>query len=104
MDWIAKWWITAIFGLILAGLTGAFGYVMRRTKATDNGLQALLRDRIIQAYNHYMYERGSCPIYALQNIRSMYDAYHALGGNGAVDKLMEDIEDLPTEIRKEDEK
>lgn len=118
MEWIAKWWLEALFGIMLAGLTA--GYKLLNTKIKEakraeaeamekqkqenalikEAMQALLRDRIIQGYNHYVHEKKHCPIYALQSIRSMYNAYHALGGNGAVDKLMEDIEDLPTEIRK----
>jgi hypothetical protein len=30
----------------------------------------------------------------------MYDAYHALGGNGTVTKLMEELRELPVKTRK----
>ena len=63
-------------------------------------MQALLRDRIIWTYNHYM-EKGFCPIYGQENIHEMYSQYKALGGNGAVTKLMEDFEKLPVERRQD---
>lgn len=65
-------------------------------KAVDNGVLALLRDRIIERYNHYM-EQGYIPIYGLENVLSMYEAYHALGGNGTVTKLIEVLRELSTE-------
>ena len=60
------------------------------------GVQALLRDRIIQAYNHYT-DKGYCPIYGLENVESMYRQYHALGGNGAITELVDRLKELPTE-------
>jgi Zn/Cd-binding protein ZinT len=36
------------------------------------------------------------PLYARENVLEMYNAYHALGGNGAITKLMEEMENLPT--------
>lgn len=68
---------------------------VQRIELVENGVQALLRDRIIQSYNHYT-DKGHCPIYALDNITKMYDEYHALGGNGTVTKLVEEIKELPT--------
>ena len=61
----------------------------------------LLRDRIIQAYNHYT-EKGYCPIYSRENIEKMYTEYNHLGGNGTVTELVDRIRELPTE-RKEEE-
>lgn len=68
----------------------------QRQQAVELGIQALLRDRIIRAYNHYM-EKGYCPIYAMENIQEMYQQYHALGGNGAITGLIEKIREMPTE-------
>ena len=103
MEWIAKYWIEAGFGVIVAALGWCYRRLARRVKAEiadqaalKNGVQALLRDRIIQAHGHYM-ERGTIPIYGMENVFSMYGAYHALGGNGTVTKLVEGLKKLPTE-------
>lgn len=74
---------------------------MSDMKATELGLQALLRDRLVQAYNHSVHTRGFCPIYEKENITGMYEQYHNLGGNGAVKKLYDEIMDLPTQPKKE---
>lgn len=69
-------------------------------KAVDNGVLALLRDRIIERYNHYM-EQRYIPIYGLENVLAMYAAYHALGGNGTVTKLIDALRELSTELPEE---
>ena len=105
VDFVAGYWLEAICGAALAGLGILFrktyrqlGIWVREHQALQLGMQALLRDRIIWAYNHYM-EKEFCPIYGQENIHEMYAQYKALGGNGAVTKLMEDFEKLPVERR-----
>ena len=97
MEWIAKYWVEAGFGVIAAALGWCYRKLARRVKAEissqgalKRGVQSLLRDRIIQAYNHYM-ERGSIPIYGMENVLSMYEAYRENGGNGTVTKLVEGL-------------
>lgn len=85
-------------GLFIALLSFAVKMLYNKVKRlvlVENGLQALLRDRIIQSYNHYI-DKGNCPIYALENVNKMYDEYHALGGNGTVTKLVNELRELPT--------
>lgn len=69
--------------------------------ALVNGLQAILRDRLVSAYNHYE-EKGELPIYAMENIQKMYDAYHNLGGNGTITKLYNKLQKLPQSKEGED--
>lgn len=68
----------------------------RKSEAVLTGVQSLLRDRIIQAYNHYM-EQEYIPIYGLENVLNMYKAYHDLDGNGTITKLVETMKKMPTE-------
>lgn len=65
----------------------------RRQLAIEQGLRALLRDRIVQGYYHYT-ERGWITLHGLESINLMYAEYHNLGGNGTVTKLVEDIRKL----------
>ena len=44
----------------------------------------------------HILERGEIPIYAQENVQAMYEAYHELGGNGTVTKLVREIMALPT--------
>lgn len=105
-EWILKYWIEVLFGLITTGLIAGYKKLssnistkFKEQDAIKLGIQALLRDRIIQSYNHYQ-ERGCCPIYALENVTALYTQYHNLGGNGTVTELMERLKDMPTEIKK----
>lgn len=84
---------------IIAGAVISYIFVLYRTKKKENdalkaGLQALLRDRIIQAYNHYVQDRGWIPIYAKESIDACYKSYEALGDNGVIDNLMQQINEL----------
>jgi len=60
------------------------------------GMQAVLRDRISQS-RRYFVEKGYIPQYEYENFQAMYEAYHALGGNGMATKAYNDISALPFE-------
>ena len=64
-----------------------------RQKTVELGVQALLRDRIVQSYYHYE-ERGWITLHGLENVNAMYKEYHALGGNGTVTSLVNSIREL----------
>lgn len=85
---------------IIAGAVISYIFALYRAKKRENdalraGVQALLRDRIIQAYNHYVCEQGWVPIYAKESIDACYKSYEALGDNGVIDSLMEQLNELP---------
>lgn len=91
VEWVAKYWLEMAF----AGLLGYVVKVWKSQKAIKYGMQALLRDRLIQAYNHHI-DKGYCYIYERDAINNMYTQYHNLGANGVIDDLMEEFCDLPT--------
>ena len=99
IEFIVKYWVQALFGLIISGLGALFAWLRKKFKeqnAVKNGVQCILRNDIIQIHDKHM-EREFIPIYALDNVIKMYDAYHELGGNGTVTKLIEELKELPTE-------
>ncbi|BAK99051.1 hypothetical protein OBV_18530 [Oscillibacter valericigenes Sjm18-20] len=65
----------------------------RKQCATELGIQALLRDRILRAYYHYQ-ERGTITLHGLDNVNKLYEQYHNLGGNGTVTKLVNDLREM----------
>lgn len=84
-------------------LIPVIAYFVRRIKATEQkneaialGVQALLRDRLIERYNHYN-KKGYAPIYAKENFLNMWDQYHSLGVNGVMNELQEKFMNLPEE-------
>ena len=61
--------------------------------ANSRGTMLLLRVQLIEYHDKYM-QIGEIPSYAYNNFVEMYDAYHALGGNGMVTKMKAEIEEL----------
>lgn len=77
------------------------GYLWRSLKAARNdnalikdGVRSLLRDRLIHKCEKCI-AGGYCTTDYYNEIRAMYVDYHALGGNGTVTRLMNQVEELP---------
>lgn len=86
--------INIIVGAVISYLFALYCAKKKENNALKAGLQALLRDRIIQAYNHYVQDKGWIPIYAKESIDACYKSYEALGDNGVIDNLMQQINEL----------
>ena len=63
--------------------------------AIKEGLCSLLNDRIDQAHERYTMQ-GYMPVEKRYKFHRIYNAYHALGGNGICTDLMKKLEKLPT--------
>ena len=108
VKFIVNYGVETLLGLITLGLTASVRYLRKQDKirkaeqeAIKLGIQALLRNEIIEQYNKYM-EKGYIPIYAVENVTAMYIQYKALRGNGTIKQLYEELLELPH--RKEDVK
>lgn len=66
----------------------------KKNDANSKGTMYLLRVQLIE-YHRKWTKRGYVTNYGLENFIEMYNAYHALGGNGMVTHLKEEIEALP---------
>jgi len=62
--------------------------------AVKKGVQALLRDRLIQGYKFYR-AQGWADEDDRSNLENVYHQYHALGQNGMMDNLRQRFLDLP---------
>ena len=65
-----------------------------QTRAVKRGVQALLRDRLIQGYKYYA-KQGWADVDDRSNLENVYVQYHALGANGVMDDLRKRFLDLP---------
>ena len=85
------------YTMALPILLGYIVWLLKQQKksrdANSRGTMLLLRSQLIDYHSKYM-KRGSIPSYAYENFIEMYDAYHALGGNGMVTHMKEEIEEL----------
>lgn len=62
-------------------------------QATKSALLALLWSQILNDY-YRCCEMKYCPIPSMDNINAMYAAYHALGGNGTVTRMVQEINEM----------
>lgn len=106
---ILEYWALWFMGLIGAAITVYIKKQIKRIEtkqeteakkqvAIEGGMQALLRDRLIQSYNYHT-TKGYCEIHNRDNITNMYKQYHNLGENGVIDRLMDELLELP--VKKE---
>lgn len=100
MDIIIQYWLQIVTLLVQCGLI-KFVYSMysdkkQKTSARDEALKCLLRTGIYGIY-HKGEKDGYIRLYALENATMMYNAYHALGGNGAVTNVYKKILEMPHE-------
>ena len=77
-----------------------FGYIVwllqqqkKDRDANSKGTMLLLRVQLIEYHDKYV-KLGEIPSYAFDNFVEMYNAYHALGGNGMVTKMYNEIQEL----------
>lgn len=66
----------------------------RQNKAIMLGVQAILRDRLLQGYRHYI-DKGFAEYDDRENMENIYTQYHALGANGVMDDMREKFRSLP---------
>lgn len=67
-----------------------------RLEALEDGVVCLLRKELISDHEKWM-SRGYITSKALENGLLMYEAYKKLGGNGMIDHMKSEIEELHIE-------
>lgn len=102
-EFIVKYWVEALFGALIGALSVGYKHLASKIKkqheeekAIKDGLLALLHDRLYQECTHYI-AQGHIDAEVLKNIEYMYNAYHALGGNGTGTTLYEHTKALRIE-------
>lgn len=88
--------IKVLFGMIVSFLIGYYAKQSKEKDALRAGLQAVLRDRMIQQYSQYYEDKHYMPIYAKDSFEACYQSYHNLGQNGVMDDIYKKVKALPT--------
>lgn len=85
------------YTIALPIILGYIVYILKeqskKKDANGRGTMLLLRVQLIEYHDKYT-KIGEIPSYAYQNFVEMYDAYHALGGNGMITKMKKEVEKL----------
>lgn len=101
-EWIAKYWLEWLFGVVIAFLSGYCRHLStvikkekKEQRALRDGMRSLLRGKIIEDCEKSI-AKGYCSAMDKATIDDMYEAYHSLGGNGTVSALHNQLMELPT--------
>jgi hypothetical protein len=94
-DWI-KTLVSYIVAAVLTGLTASVKHLWTKQKAQEEGLKALLHDRIYQGYADCL-KKGYASVEDIENLEYLYSPYHTLGGNGTGTELFERVKKMPVE-------
>lgn len=91
-------WLT-LFGIpgLMAALWAFVVGLWKQNKAVKLGLQALLRDRLLQAFTHYE-QAGYADYDEKTNVTNMFTQYESLGKNGVMNKRYEKFMNLPDHL------
>ena len=115
IDFIVKYWLEFVFGVIVAILTAYYNKIKVRLNKTEDeynalkqAMVAMLHDRLYESCAYYL-TLGYIPVEKaeeiMDNLKMIYDAYHALGGNGTGTEIYMRFKKLPircSEVEVED--
>lgn len=98
-DFIVKYWMQFLFGIITAGLSAAYARLAKKfkaerakNKAIENGLRGILRIQILDTYDKCVDEDNTISVSRKDAIASIYQSYIALG-NGEEDDTIKHLYD-----------
>lgn len=85
-DFIVKYWLEFLFGIIVAALSASYASLVRRFKqekaknaAIENGLRGILRIQILDTYDKCIADGKKISVSRKDAIVSIYQSYVALG-------------------------
>ena len=98
MEWLgeflAKWWLELACGGIATAALGLYKKATKRQKAIEDGVRDMLRLTILDNYERCK-QAGVISVSRKDAIDSAYQSYHALGGNGVITRVHEEIMAIP---------
>ena len=100
-EWITKYWVEWVFGLIVAALTVVVRTLSARIKkqqtenqALRDGMRSLLKAQIVEQCKRALKD-GWCGPELRDMINDLYGSYNALGGNGTTASMVAQTMELP---------
>lgn len=100
-EWLVKYWLEVLFGLVTAGVGIALRRISKalqkeklRNQAIEDGVRDILRMQILDTYERCI-QAGKISVSRKDAIDSAYKSYHALGGNGTITQVHNEIMEMP---------
>lgn len=93
-DWIVKYWIECVFGVVTAGLSAAYAHLAKRFRAEkkknaaiETGLRGILRIQILDTYDKCVADGRKISVSRKDAVVSIYSSYVALGDGESDDTI-----------------
>lgn len=100
-EFVAKYWLEFLFGIVGAALTAAYGWLAKKfneerkkTQAIESGVRDMLRLTILDNYERCK-TAGVISVARKEAVDSAYRSYHTLGGNGVITQVHKEIMEMP---------
>lgn len=100
-EFVAKYWLEILFGMIVTGLTTGVTRINKKLKeektrnqAIENGVRDILRMQMLDTYERCKVA-GTITVSRKDAIDSAYKSYHALGGNGTITQVHNELMGMP---------
>jgi hypothetical protein len=97
-EFVLKYWVEFVFGVIVAGLSGAYARLSKKFKAEraknqaiENGLRGILRIQILDTYDRCLADGKKISVSRKDAITSIYQSYIALGDGNHPDDTIKGI-------------
>lgn len=100
-DFVVKYWLEFLFGMIVAALSASYASLVRKFKAEkaknqaiENGLRGILRIQILDTYDRCVADGRTISVSRKDAIVSIYQSYIALGDGSGDDTIKALYEEL----------
>lgn len=100
-EFLVKYWLEVLFGCVTAGVSIALKKISNqlkkekvRNQAIEDGVRDILRMQILDTYERCT-QIGKITVSRKDAIDSAYKSYHALGGNGTITQVHNEIMEMP---------
>lgn len=86
-------------GAVLTYFSTRWSTIFRKIDKLETGVQALLRDRMLQMYSYYKEKGKPVPLRERESFEHMFSAYTDNDGNSFMPGVREEFLKLPHEVR-----
>lgn len=104
-DFIVRYWVEVLFGVITAALSAAYAHLAKKFKAEraknqaiENGLRGILRIQILDTYDRCVANGHKISVSRKDAVVSIYQSYIALGDeehpDDTIRKLYEELTNM----------
>lgn len=96
---------SAVLGMVVGILTAKINRhtdevekLEKRQKAGNDALKCLVRKSIIDLHDQHVNQGVPMTVERIHELTELHESYKILGGNGVIDKIYEELMNIPTTV------